>query len=208
MISAQVLSIVACLASWLWWPTMAISLVAMALHQVVWCCRVPRVAAIRCMTGVSVLATILCIAAGIFEWVVLGNASWCGLFYFSDAKFSTEYDNCKEQLFAAMSFVTAAFWAASSICSLIFVQSGRYAKWEAKWDETFPEDDKEVAAVAVELGVVRESSEAAASEGVATNAVATSLEAAAVVVGVEDVTHENASTDFKGPLVQAHIGSS
>jgi len=142
------------------------------------------------MTGVSVLATILCIAAGIFEWVVLGNASWCGLFYFSDADFhddynSTKSDDCKEQLFAAMSFVTAAFWAASSICSLIFVQSGRYAKWEAKWDETFPEDDKEVAAVAVELGVVRESSEAAASEGVATNAVATSLEAAAVVVGVE-----------------------
>ena len=122
MISAQVLSIVACLASWLWWPTMVISLVAMIAHQIVWCCRCLKVERIRCITGISVLATLLCISAGIYELVALHKATWCGLFYFSDAEFGTmkfykdgeayfdnsssEPDECPERVLAALSFVT------------------------------------------------------------------------------------------------------
>jgi len=175
---------------------MTISLVAMIAHQIVWCCRCLKVERIRCITGISVLATLLCILAGIYEVVALHKATWCGLFYFSDAEFGTmkfykdgevyfdnsssEPDECPERVFAALSFVTAVFWAASSICSLISVQSGQYSKWEEKWNQKFEGNKEEMpAAVAVELGAVAQSSDAAA-------ATITPLEADAVLVGDAD----------------------
>merc|ERR1719217_1508691 len=80
--------------------------------------------------------------------------------YFDNS--SSEPDECPERVFAALSFVTAVFWAASSVCSLFFVQSGQYSKWEEKWNQKFEGNKEEIpAAVAVELGVVAQSSDAA-----------------------------------------------
>merc|ERR1719217_914463 len=94
--------------------------------------------------------------------------------YFDNS--SSEPDECPERVFAALSFVTAVFWAASSVCSLIFVQSGQYSKWEEKWNQKFEGSKEEItAAVAVELGAVQSSDAAAAT--------ITPLEADAVLVG-------------------------
>ena len=131
----------------------------MIAHQIVWCGPCLKVEAIHCITGISILATLLCIAAGVYELVFLDKAVWCGLFYFSDVSFYDSIfetmdwykdgyysgdDECPERVYAALSFVTASFWAASSVCSLIFVQSGQYSEWEAKWNQKFEGNNEEV----------------------------------------------------------------
>lgn len=149
MILGQVFSILALLASWLWWPTFAISVVAMVMHQIVWCVRHNKAGMVS-ICAISVVAGLLSISCGIWELVVLRRASWCGLFYFSDAdmydtleEMDGVYDECKERVFAALSFVTAALWLASSGCTIYFVKSGRYDHWEAKWSHTATTNNNE-----------------------------------------------------------------
>jgi len=141
MITAQILSIVAVLTSWLWWPTLAISFEAMVLLQIVWCCRQNKMG-IMVTQVIAVAAALLCIGAGIFELVVLKRATWCGIFYFNDANLDddfTAYDDCKEQMFALLSFVTAALWLVSAGFAIFFVKSGRYAKREERLSQQQPQ---------------------------------------------------------------------
>jgi len=141
MITAQILSIVAFLISWIWWVSFTISVAALVLHQIIWCCRQSRMGLITAHI-VSVVAALLCIFAGIFLLIFRKSAWWCAPFtlqsyddddddiYFDD---DWSYDVCYEKAYAAVAFVDAGLWLGAALFTISFVTSGRYAKWEATY---------------------------------------------------------------------------
>ena len=40
-------------------------------------------------------------------------------------------DNCAERAFAIVAFIDAALWFATAGCTIAFMTTGRYARWEA-----------------------------------------------------------------------------
>jgi len=141
MITAQILSIVAFLISWIWWGSFTISVAALVLHQIIWCCRQSRMGLITAHI-VSVVAALMCIFAGIFLLIFRKSAWWCAPFtlqsyddddddiYFDD---DWSYDVCYEKAYAAVAFVDAGLWLGAALFTISFVTSGRYAKWEATY---------------------------------------------------------------------------
>lgn len=141
MITAQILSIVAFLISWIWWVSFTISVAALVLHQIIWCCRQSRMGLITAHI-VSVVAALMCIFAGIFLLIFRKSAWWCAPFtlqsyddddddiYFDD---DWSYDVCYEKAYAAVAFVDAGLWLGAALFTISFVTSGRYAKWEATY---------------------------------------------------------------------------
>ncbi len=133
MIAAQVLSILAMFIAWIWWVSFIISIVALVLHQVLWCCRQSRAALIS-MQVISIIAALLSLFVGVFFLVARKNASWCDpftLIYDDDNYYETRYDHCPEKAFAIVAFVEAALWFAVAGCNIAFLKTGRYDKWEA-----------------------------------------------------------------------------
>jgi hypothetical protein len=131
--TAQALTIVAMFVSWIWWVTFIISLVGMAVFQILFCCRNSKgtIYSLAVIAGVCSLAQV---GVGIVSLVVLSGARYCDpfnmYFYISDYDVDWSYDDCNEVAWASVAFVGAAFWAASAICMFIFAYSGQHARWE------------------------------------------------------------------------------
>ena len=64
MITAQIISILAFLLSWLWWVTLIFGLISLGFLQLVWCCRQGKIG-LFVSVGISTLAGITCTIAGI-----------------------------------------------------------------------------------------------------------------------------------------------
>jgi len=144
MIAAQIMSILAFLISWVWWVSFIISIVAMALLQLIWCFRQTKIGLLTAHV-ISIIAAITCLFSAIFMLVAWKKAYWCVAFLMDAAidddddiydddiiiyVDSYQYDYCPEKVYATIAFIDAALWLASAICILLFVTSGRYAKWE------------------------------------------------------------------------------
>ena len=150
MITAQIISIVAFLISWLWWVTFTVGLISLVLLQLAWCCRQSKIG-LFVSVGISMLAGIACTIAGVVM-IVLWKDQWrCPIFYLTEVddyydNYDDIYDDnyeyyvtpenrpdyCDEQTWAVVAFVTATFWFTTSGLILYFVGSGRYAILEEK----------------------------------------------------------------------------
>jgi len=56
------------------------------------------------------------------------------LFFFAEDNYDDLYssDYCEEKSWFAVALVCAILWAGAAVCMLVFVKSGRHAKWESK----------------------------------------------------------------------------
>mmetsp|Transcript_16239 Transcript_16239/g.37406 ORF Transcript_16239/g.37406 Transcript_16239/m.37406 type:complete len:256 (+) Transcript_16239:174-941(+) len=145
VVAAQIMSIAALLMSWFWWVTFIISIIAMVILQALWCCRQRR-ALFLTMPVVSAIAAIMCAFSGGFFLIVWKRAGYCTPFvwiqddyypYYDDAYDDdyNRYDECNEKAWASVAFLTGILWLAVTGCIIAFVCSGRYAKWERKWEK-------------------------------------------------------------------------
>jgi hypothetical protein len=137
MITGQVLSIVAILISWVWWVSFIICVAALVLHQLIWCCRQSRLSLVAAQV-VSIIAGLMCIVAGVYFLVARKDVYWCAPFtlmyddFYSDDYYSNDSnDHCAERAFAIVAFIDAALWFATAGCTMAFMTTGRYARWEA-----------------------------------------------------------------------------
>jgi len=157
MIAAQVLSIVAVLISWIWWVGFIISVIALVLHQVIWCCRQSRLGLI---TGgvVSIVAALLNVLAGIFFLVARKDTYWCDPFtlYFDDDddRWNSGRDYCPEKAYATVALIDAVVWFAVAFCTIAFLKTGRYASWEASLSKTTDPEKVAETPAAVEMASV------------------------------------------------------
>jgi hypothetical protein len=136
MIAAQILSIVAFLVSWIWWVSLIIATIALLLHQIIWCCRQSKVGFIA-VHVVSIVAGTLNLFVGFFFLVYWKDSRYCGVFIWltddwDDDYSDFNYDHCPQVAWASAAFVDAALWFATAGCTIAFVCSGRYAKWEER----------------------------------------------------------------------------
>jgi len=146
MISAQVLSIIAFLVSWLWWVTFIIGLIALVLIQTVWCCRQAR-SGLYISAGFAAAAGLASFISGIVIFFLWKDKSSCAVFnltQFDDDDIYNEnngdafsydndkIDNCNEWVFVQIALVETLLWLATSICIVHFVKSKRYKKQEER----------------------------------------------------------------------------
>jgi hypothetical protein len=135
MITAQIISIIAFLISWLWIVTFIIGLISLILLQIVWCHRRSKIS-LFVSVGISALAGVSSITAGIVMLVVWKDQGNCSVWVLFGGGFGgytvEDYDHCREQIWAVVAFITAALWFSTSGCILYFVGSGRYEKCEEK----------------------------------------------------------------------------
>lgn len=159
MITAQILSIVALAIAWVWWVSFAIGLIALVLLQIIWCCRMSK-AGIIAAHAIAVVASLACFFAGIFLIVERKDAGWCDVFTLEQGGYYNGYgsdDYCPEKIWAGISFVDAILWLATAHFTIMFLRTGRYDKWEAKFrpvGSNNDDDTRDAAAVAtvVEMG--------------------------------------------------------
>jgi len=129
MITAQALAIAAFLLSWTYhYISWSVALIPLVLQQIIWCCRYNKMLLI--IDGVVCL-----IVGGLFIYVGVEFWRWgygSGCFIF-----------CGDMLMS-VSFAAAVLWLASGVLTIIFVASGRHAKWEAKWTKKSVDADADV----------------------------------------------------------------
>jgi len=161
MITAQILSIIAIFISWIWWVGFIISVIALVLHQIIWCCRQSRCGLIANQV-ISIIAGLCCVFAGVFFLVARKNVYWCDpftLYYDDDDYYSSgRYDYCPEKAYATVAFVDAVLWFAAAGCTIAFLKTGRYDRWEAALSKTSKSD---TSPEAVEMGNVEAGAEVA-----------------------------------------------
>ena len=179
MITAQIISIVAFLVSWVWWVTFIVGLISLVLLQFVWCCRQSKIG-MFVSVGISTLAGITCTIAGVVMIVVWKDQTYCSVFtltdgddddddyykqftYYNDDYNNTVYidnyaeerrnrDYCEEQAWAVVAFITATLWFSTSGLIFYFVRSGRYAIWE---EEAKLQGASDTTPTAIEMGAVQ-----------------------------------------------------
>jgi len=176
MITAQVISIVAFLISWLWWVTFIIGLICFVLLQVIWCRRQNRTG-LYISAGISTVAAATCVVAGIVMIVLWKDKIYCDIFRLTgdddlDETFEKYYnkrddddtavyvtpDYCEEQIWAVVAFITAVLWFATTGCILYFVKSGRLTRFEEKLqaaDTTTTTIATTPTTMAIEMGTVQ-----------------------------------------------------
>jgi hypothetical protein len=163
MITAQILSAVAFCVSWIFWGSFIICLGALVAHQVIWCMRQSKSGLIAAQV-VSFLASISCIAVGVWVWIYRRNSFWCVPFTLisddDDYVYEDDDDWCPERAYASVAWVSAALWLAAAGFTFAFMCTGRHAKWEAK-------HNTQAEATAIEMGNV-ESAPAAATAAAVT----------------------------------------
>jgi len=81
LIASQVLSIIATLLSWIWWPQLILSMVGLILSQVFWFCRQQK-SMVYVTAVVAVLASLVSLGVGIWSLIVLRDYGECGVFVF------------------------------------------------------------------------------------------------------------------------------
>jgi len=169
MITAQIISIIAFLVSWVWWVTLIVGSISLALLQLVWCCRQSKIG-LLVSVGISTLAGVTCTIAGIVMIILWKDERHCSVFtltdvgddYYNDAYYAyddgyTGYKNvrrdyCEEQAWAVVAFITATLWFSTSGLILYFVGSGRYAVWE---EEAKLRGASDTTPAAIEMGAVQ-----------------------------------------------------
>jgi len=168
MITAQIISIVAFVISWFWWVTFIVAGICLVLLQVIWCCRQNKIG-LYISAGISFVAAITCTVAGIVMIIVWKDNVYCHIWRLTDDDDGNDYydgddyysnwsdkgssekpDFCEEGIWAAVAFVTALLWFATSGCILYFVKSGRHTKWEEKLQAT-----ADAETTAIEMGTVQ-----------------------------------------------------
>jgi len=159
MIAAQVLSIVAFLISWIWWVTFIIAIVALVLLQIVWCCRQSK-NGLFVSVGIAAVTGCTCVAAGIIMLVTWKNRSWCTAFVQLDDDddiYASQYDDCREEVWATVAFITAALWFSAAGLVFYFVKSGQHAKWEERIQRSIGDSDGDgdAATTTIEMGAVQ-----------------------------------------------------
>ena len=92
MITAQIISIIAFLVSWVWWVTFIVGSISLALLQLVWCCRQSKTG-MFVSVGISTLAGITCTIAGVVMIVVWKDQKNCSVFTLTDGSEDDYYDN-------------------------------------------------------------------------------------------------------------------
>mmetsp|Transcript_27872 Transcript_27872/g.65482 ORF Transcript_27872/g.65482 Transcript_27872/m.65482 type:complete len:244 (+) Transcript_27872:243-974(+) len=159
MITAQSISIVALCLSWIWWVTFLLSILAMVVLQILWCCRQNR-SGIIVSVAVSGVTGLLCLFSGIYFLVRWRNVSDCYIFTWGTDDYvdyeGVHTDWCPETKWAVVAFVEAALWLTVCGCLWRFVTSGRHAKWEEALGSRCRREDANavVAAGNVELPAV------------------------------------------------------
>jgi len=112
---------------------------------------------------ISIVASFSCIAVGIYEMFMLKDNGKCSLFSLENNDLLWERnDDCPEQIYAAVSFVTGALWLASAGCGVYFVRSGRFETWAQEYQP------KSLGDMQSEYGIATEKVES--SEGDESNA--------------------------------------
>jgi len=159
----MVLSILAMTIAWIWWVAFIISVAALVLFQVLWCCRQRKVGMVATQI-VCFLAASAHIGAGIWALVRWRNASDCYPFVFDtddyepiDRGYYREtiyndygdpisyytphvdngWDYCAEKAWAIITLLDAILWLAAGGCLVAFVKTGRHARWEANLTERY-----------------------------------------------------------------------
>lgn len=141
MVTAQILSIIAFLISWIWYVTLIFGVTAMILLQVFWCRRVDK-AGLYATAIISGLTSLGCFIAGALMIVTWKGDIYCHVFLVTEgddflvahedddwvSTYYSQQDYCNEGAWAVVAFVTGLLWAATSICTLIFLCSGRHAQ--------------------------------------------------------------------------------
>lgn len=155
LIAAQLLAISSLSVAWVWWATGIVNIVGMLLFQIPWCCRQRR-GAMYFMVAVGALTSLSMISLGLYILFDLQYASECYAFS-GDIEYGKK-DWCNEILWASIAFVCAVIWGAATHCMLVFVGTGRHAKWE-KYHSTNVEDSTERDSPEVERSQTEESLE-------------------------------------------------
>ena len=102
----------------------------------IWCCRQGKIG-LYISAGISFVAAITCIIAGIYMIIFWKDRPYCSVFqllrddYYMDG-YRSEYSDCREGIWVVVAFGTALLWFATSGCIFYFVKSGRHTKWEEK----------------------------------------------------------------------------
>lgn len=155
LIASQLLAILSLSVAWIWWATGIVNIVGMLLFQIPWCCR-QRKGALYITVAVGALTSLSMLGLGLYILFYLQYASDCYAFS-GDIRFGRK-DWCNEILWASIAFGCAAIWGAATHCMLVFVRSGRHAKWE-KYYSTNVEDSTEHDSPGVERSPTEESLE-------------------------------------------------
>ena len=131
LITGLVLPIIAVLIGWLWWATWLITIMGMAIMQILWCCRNKK-GGILSIVILSGLEALIQFGYAIYILVKFPESTDCWMFwgdhYTSSNKWA--FDDCPEGLWAGITFVNSFLWFGSAFCLWYFVWSGRHAKWE------------------------------------------------------------------------------
>jgi len=175
MVSAQVLSIVAVIISWVFWGTFIISLSGFILYQTVWCRRQSRCGLVAAIV-ICVLAASLNLFSAIFFFMTKKDSKWCEPFTmmsddnpYDDGYYS--YNYCDHIAWSIVSFVGAAFWLAAAGLTAKFLYGGNYAKWEEKLNQRMKKGDTDA--------VEAEATASATTDGAVATVTATSVAYAA-----------------------------
>jgi len=137
----------------------------LVLLQVIWCCRQNKIG-LYISAGISFVAAITCTVAGIVMIIVWKDNVYCQIWGLTDGYDGNDYyspdngypekpDYCKEGIWAAVAFLTALLWFATSGCILYFVKSGRHTKWEEKLQATADAVTTPTTTTAIEMGNVQ-----------------------------------------------------
>jgi hypothetical protein len=130
MLTAQALSIIAFLVSWIWYVTFILGAVAMIVMQVIWCCRVRRAGLVWSII-ISALTSLGCFVAGGLMIVKWKGDEFCHVFTVTGTTNDDDImnnDYCNEVAWAVVGFITGFLWAATAVCVLVFVMSSRYER--------------------------------------------------------------------------------
>merc|ERR1711935_501827 len=148
-ITAQILAIVALSISWVFWGAFIVSGIGMILLQIPWCCR-QNAAVMYSSFAAAVVSALSSIGVGIYVMVVWEDQSDCYAWDFCHWNDPGSKVYCQYKVWATIAFLCAALWIAAAGLLLYFVNSGRHAQWEEKYNAT-ANDDNDHEAVAVEL---------------------------------------------------------
>jgi len=209
MITAQIISIIAFLVSWVWWVTFIVGLISLVLLQFVWCCRQSKIG-LFVSVGISTLAGVTCTIAGIVMIVLWKDQIYCSVFTLTDGGDDNyveglrNRDYCDEQAWAVVAFITATLWFSTSGLILYFVRSGRYAIWEEEAKLQGASDTTPT--TAIEMGAVQHQHEGHQQEQQTTMGV-NSVAAAATTATAIDHDHTTCSSPTADSYVLPDISN-
>lgn len=169
VIASQIMAIISVLISWVWWVAFIISIVALTLVQLLWCCR-QNVHSIYASSGVAAISSLVSLGLGIYILVQWKHKRYCYTFAIGsygsvyDENYGYASDYCNEEAWGSVAIVCGILWFAVSVCMFYFAKSGRHAKWEKHHSKSADESNEaRDDAVAVELGAVPEVAAVAAT---------------------------------------------